>query len=78
MADMVNHPNHYTQGGIELIDVMEAKMGTREFEGYLQGAIIKYVFRYHHKGNPVQDLKKAEWYLRRLIEYRQNIEKEDF
>lgn len=65
--DMVNHPPHYTQGGIECIEAIKAACGDK-YEGYLQGAIIKYVWRYPHKNNPKEDLEKAKWYLERLIE----------
>ena len=65
--DMVNHPPHYNQRGIECIDAIRAS--TREgYEFYLQGVILKYLWRYRYKGKPVEDLKKAEWYLNKLIE----------
>jgi transposase len=60
-VDMVNHPPHYTVGGIETIDFIEAK-GL----GYLLGNVVKYVSRAAHKGG-VEDLKKAKWYLERAI-----------
>tara|TARA_R100000234_G_scaffold113235_1_gene87499 strand:+ start:4127 stop:4420 length:294 start_codon:yes stop_codon:yes gene_type:complete len=64
--DMVNHPPHYNQKGIECIDAIEA--ATNEgFEYYLQGNIVKYLWRYRYK-NGVEDLKKAQWYLTKLIE----------
>ena len=65
MADMVNHPPHYNQKGIECIDAIEAATD-KGFESYLQGNIIKYLWRYQHK-NGVEDLKKAQWYLEKLI-----------
>lgn len=61
VVDMVNHPPHYTAGGIETIDFIEAKK-----LGYLLGNVIKYVSRAAHKGG-VEDLKKAQWYLNRAI-----------
>ena len=67
--DMVNHPPHYNQSGVECIDAIEsATFGNSEdgFENYLQGNIIKYIWRYRYK-NGLQDLKKAEWYLNKLI-----------
>lgn len=64
--DMVNHPDHYTVGGIETIDFIEAKLSPEAFKGYLTGNILKYITRYNHK-NGVEDLKKAQWYLNRLI-----------
>lgn len=68
-VDMVNHPPHYTQGGIECIDAMEAMLGDEDrgpFEGYLCGQVLKYLWRYPYK-NGQEDLKKAQWYLDRLI-----------
>jgi len=68
MNDAVNHPLHYTQGGIECIDAIKASMTMEEFRGCLKGNIIKYVWRYENKSNPAEDLKKARWYLDRLIQ----------
>jgi len=59
--DVVNHPKHYTAGGIECIDYINAC----KFD-YLEGNIVKYVTRYKYK-NGVEDLKKAQFYLDRLI-----------
>lgn len=64
-ADMVNKPPHYNQAGIECIEAIKAATGTG-YESYLQGNIIKYIWRYEYK-NGVEDLKKAHWYLERLI-----------
>lgn len=69
MSDMVNHPPHYKTGGIETIDFIEAKGFS-----YLDGQVIKYVTRHKHKGKPLEDLKKARWYLNRLIS---QIEREE-
>ncbi len=66
--DNVNSPEHYTAGGIETIEVLKAKLTTEEFEGYCRGNIIKYITRSKHKGKEVEDLKKAKWYLQRLID----------
>jgi hypothetical protein len=65
--DVVNSPDHYRQGGIEAIDAIKASMSSEEFEGYLRGNVSKYLWRYRLKGRPEQDLKKAQWYLNRLI-----------
>lgn len=65
-ADMVNSPPHYNQAGIECIDAIEAATGDG-YEYYLQGNIMKYVWRYRYK-NGAEDLKKARWYLDKLIE----------
>lgn len=61
-ADVVNHPPHYKVGGIETIDFIEAK-GL----DYNLGNVVKYVTRADHKGNKLQDLEKARWYLDRAI-----------
>jgi len=66
--DNVNHPSHYTNGGIECIDAIKASMSPYEFRGYLKGNAIKYLWRYRLKGHAKEDLKKAQWYLNRLIE----------
>ena len=59
----VNHPKHYNTGKIEVIDAIE------EWEmGFCDGNVIKYVARHRHKGKPIEDLKKAKWYLERLIQ----------
>lgn len=68
MTDAVNHPSHYTNGQIECIEAIKASMGADEFCGYLKGNILKYMWRYELKSNPVQDLEKAQWYLNRLIQ----------
>ena len=60
--DAVNHPAHYTVGGIETIDFIEAKK-----LGYNLGNVVKYLTRADHKGNKMEDLRKAQWYLTREI-----------
>lgn len=63
MPDMVNHPPHYTTGKIEVLDfILDQRFG------YLDGQVIKYLCRYRHKGNPLEDLKKAKFYLNKLVE----------
>jgi hypothetical protein len=66
MNDMVNKPPHYNQNGIECITAIEAATG-KNFKYYLQGNVLKYLWRFDYKGDPVNDLRKAEWYLNRLI-----------
>ena len=66
-ADVVNSPEHYRQGGIEAIDAIKASMTREEFKGYLKGNAQKYLWRYRHKGKPAEDLRKAKWYLDRLL-----------
>ena len=63
--DAVEHPNHYTSGGIECIDCIKAALG-QNFIGFLMGNVIKYSYRYRNK-NGLEDLKKARWYLDRAI-----------
>jgi hypothetical protein len=60
--DLVNHPEHYKTGGIETIDFIEAKS-----LGYNLGNVVKYITRSDHKGDRLQDLQKAQWYLNREI-----------
>ena len=60
--DPVNHPAHYTAGGIETIDFIEAKK-----LGYNLGNVVKYITRSGLKGNQLEDLRKAQWYLSREI-----------
>jgi hypothetical protein len=60
--DTVNHPAHYKVGGIETIDFIEAKK-----LNYNLGNVVKYLTRADHKGNKLEDLRKAQWYLTREI-----------
>jgi hypothetical protein len=64
--DVVNSPFHYTRNGMETIDVIEDSMSREQYCGYMRGNIIKYLLRYEHK-NGIEDLKKANWYLNRLV-----------
>ena len=69
----VDHPKHYNSGKIEVIDAIEDWM-----MGFCDGNVIKYVARHKHKGKPIEDLKKAKWYLERLIQqYEQENRIED-
>ena len=67
-SDMVNSPDHYTHNGIEAINVIEAKLTDEQYEGYLQGSVMKYLLRSNYKGKRNEDLKKAQWYLNTLVE----------
>lgn len=67
LQDPVNKPDHYNVGAIEAIEAIKASMPEVEFRGYLKGNLMKYVWRYDYKGKPVEDLRKARWYLDRLI-----------
>jgi hypothetical protein len=60
--DLINHPAHYTTGGVETIDFIEAKK-----LNYNLGNVVKYITRADHKGNRIEDLQKAKWYLEREI-----------
>ncbi len=60
--ETVNHPSHYTQGGLEVIDAIEGMD-----LGFHAGNVVKYVARYKFK-NGIEDLRKARWYLDRLIQ----------
>lgn len=68
MSDVVNHPPHYqSDSGLEVIDVIEAF--TQDQTGIVAvctANVLKYVCRWNKK-NGLQDLKKAEWYLKKLI-----------
>lgn len=61
IADPVNSPAHYTQGDMEVITAIEG-LGL----DYHQGNVLKYVARYRYK-NGLEDLRKAKWYIDRLI-----------
>ena len=65
MSNVINHPAHYTSGGVECIDAIESALTPEEFRGYCKGNVIKYTFRERMKGGNV-DLKKAAWYIDRL------------
>jgi hypothetical protein len=67
-CDPVNSPSHYNSGGIEAIEGIEASMAPEAYAGYLKGNIMKYLWRYEKKAKPIEDLKKARWYLDRLIQ----------
>lgn len=67
MTDPVNSPDHYRNGDVECIEAIKASMTMNEFLGYLRGNVQKYIWRYREK-NGLEDLRKAEWYLRRLIQ----------
>jgi hypothetical protein len=65
-TDLVNRPPHYTSGGVQCIEALESAMSAEQFEGFLRGNALKYLWRYPQKGG-LQDLQKAQWYLARLI-----------
>ncbi len=65
MTDEVNNPQHYTAGGIECIEAIEAALTPEEFRGFCKGNALKYVWRERLKGGQ-QSLDKAAWYLNRM------------
>lgn len=65
--DAVNHPSHYTQGGIECIEAIKASMATNGFQDYCKGNVLKYIWRWRDKAG-VEDLKKASVYLNWIIQ----------
>ena len=68
MIDNVNHPKHYTQGGIECIDALKAAtVGKTGIEAVCVANVIKYCWRYEEK-NGLEDVKKAQFYINRLIQ----------
>lgn len=75
-VDTVNHPSHYTQGGIECIDALEAATADLTgIEAVCTANAIKYLWRWKHK-NGVEDLQKAVWYIQRLIAHEQRKQHE--
>lgn len=71
-ADMVNHPSHYNQGGIECIDALKAATVSKTgIEAVCTANAIKYLWRYEEK-NGIEDVKKARWYIDRLIKELEN------
>jgi Protein of unknwon function (DUF3310) len=67
--DMINHPPHYTQGGIETIEYIRAKLSPEEYVGYLRGNIFKYTSRIGLKGESSEDSGKIEWYSKELNKF---------
>jgi hypothetical protein len=63
----VDEPPHYNVGEIEAIDYIKQQLGD-QFGAYLLGNCHKYLHRHKYKGSPAEDLRKAQWYLNRLIE----------
>lgn len=67
--ELVNHPEHYNgDSEYECIKVLKAWFSESEYRGFLRGNLIKYVCRLGKKDNEIQELKKARWYLDKLIE----------
>lgn len=79
-TDLVNSPAHYTQGRFEAIDVIEdvIKGAPDPISGMLLGNTLKYLLRVWFKDLPIQDLRKAQWYLNRLIQHLEAKESKEF
>ena len=70
--DLVNHPSHYETGKFECIEVMEEALGRDVVKGFCIGNAFKYLYRAKRK-NGLEDLKKAQWYLNRVISMEEKI-----
>lgn len=71
-VDVVNHPSHYTRGSVECIDaIASATVGKSGIEAVCVANAIKYLWRYEEK-NGLEDVKKAQWYLNKLISEMEN------
>lgn len=69
MTEKVNHPAHYNQGKVECIDALEAATeGLAGLDAFCTASAVKYLWRWKVKGTPVEDLKKARWYIDKLLE----------
>ncbi len=76
--DKVNHPSHYNKSGpVECIDYLEGNMPPEAYVGYLEGNVKKYLHRWRYKNNPLEDLKEAQWYLNRLVNYVEQLDKHE-
>jgi len=64
--DPVNQPQHYRVGEVEAIDYIAQQLGTG-VKDYLLGNVHKYLHRHRFKGQALEDLRKADWYLQRLL-----------
>lgn len=66
--DPVEHPAHYTAGGVECIDAIRSALGAEAFVAYCRGNAIKYAWRSGRKGAHAEDLRKGAWYLTRAAD----------
>lgn len=64
----INHPAHYNKGTMECLDVIKACLSGSEFKGFLKGNVMKYMYRKGDKGDALEDLNKACWYAKKLME----------
>lgn len=67
-SDLINKPDHYHSGSIDVIKFSEENFTAEEMKGFYRINAIKYLTRYDKKGTPEEDLQKADFYLRKLIE----------
>ena len=66
--DNINHPAHYNKGTMECLNVIKACLTESEFRGFLKGNVMKYLYRKAAKGDALEDLNKACWYAKKLME----------
>lgn len=65
--EQVNHPEHYSSGGIECIDAMIAAFGAEEVASFCKLNAFKYIWRCEKKGKTTEDIEKAQWYLHKYL-----------
>lgn len=70
--DIIEKPEHYNYGKVECIDVIKDILGEQGFIDYCHGNAVKYIFRAKHKDSFVDNIKKAVWYLNRIVEESEN------
>lgn len=74
MKDIINSPEHYHANGIDVIGFSELQFSQEELKGFHRINVLKYVTRFDKK-NGIEDLRKAEFYLKKLIELEEKGEK---
>lgn len=74
--DVINHPSHYTQGGIECIDAMKSAFGAAQLAVYCKIAAFKHIWRCEYK-NGAEDVKKAIWYMNKFLELKDDGDADD-
>ena len=67
-GDQINHPSHYNQGGIECLKAMESAFGADTVAAFCKCNAFKYLWRSEYK-NGTEDIKKAQWYINKYLEY---------
>lgn len=77
MADNVNHPSHYVQGGVECITAMEATFGKEAVKTFCKVCAFKYIWRSDHKGH-TEDIEKAVWYLNKYLELEKKTDEANY